>query len=163
MDTNKQELNKMASDMWARGETLGRQAYHLFKAAHSGDAGSINMVKSAQEMADAAAMEAGGMPMAEAGAPMPEDGSAAGTAGPAGIMMCPVCGSQMTPTLDMTCPVCGSDVSQAVNEAIAPQQPPMAAPAPEEVAAMQEQAVQASANDINFMNMLITNYGHLVQ
>lgn len=159
---NKQELDKMAQDIWSRGELVGRQTYHIFKAAAAGDPQSIQFVKSAQEMAEGAAMEAeaAGEPMA---APMAEDGSAPGTVGPAGIMMCPVCGAQMTPTLDMTCPACGSDISQAVNEAISPQQPPMAAPAPEQVQAAEEQMVQAAVQDPNVMQMLLTHYGHLVQ
>jgi hypothetical protein len=158
---NIQELNKMASDLWTRGEIQGANAYNLFKAAAAGHPQAIAIVKQAQEMAEMAAQEAaaGGAPAAP---PAAEDGSAPGTAGPAGIMVCPVCGSQMTPTLDMTCPVCGSDVSQAVNEAVSPQQPPMAAPAPEAEAEMTEQVVQAAANDPNWMSMLISNYGHLV-
>lgn len=161
---NIQELNKMASDLWTRGEHQGAEAYHLFKAAAAGHPQAIALVKKAQEMAEMAAQEAaaGGDPAAGGAPAGPEDGSAPGTAGPAGIMVCPVCGSQMTPTLDMTCPVCGSDVSQAVNEAVSPQQPPMAAPAPEAEAEMTEQVVQAAAKDPNWMNMLITNYGHLV-
>jgi len=159
---NRQELDKMAQGIWAQGELAGRKTYHIFKAASAGDPQYIQFVKQAQEMADAAGMEAemAGEPM---GAPVAEDGSAPGTVGPAGIMMCPVCGAQMTPTLDMTCPACGSDISQAVNEAISPQQPPMPMPAPEQVQAAEEQMVQAAVKDQNVMEMLLTHYGHLVR
>lgn len=160
---NRDEMMKIAKDIWVQAEQRGRDIFAMFKAAQQGNPQVLNFLKVAQEMADAAAAEAGMAPADGSAAAAPvADGSAPGTAGPNGIMVCPVCGSQITPTLDMTCPVCGSDVSQAVQEAISPQQPPMAAPSPEEVANVGEQVVQAAMRDQNAMAMLISQYGSLV-
>jgi len=157
------EMVKEASDMSQNGFAYGYQIYQLFKAAAEGDPMAQQEIGQA---VDAAAMDpAAQEPMAEE-APMEGDGTAPGTIGPAGMMVCPQCGTQMTPTLELTCPACGFNVQEILTQAAGQSQPP--APGGGDVSAEQvtdtaNQVKEAALRDPNFMQVLIANYGHTVR
>jgi hypothetical protein len=156
------EMIKEAADMDQNGFVHGYNMYFLFKAAAEGDPMAQQTIDSATQEA---AMDAGAQE--QGAAPAPEgDGTAPGTIGPAGMMVCPQCGTQMTPTLDLTCPACGFNVQEVLTQAASQAQPP--APGGGEVSTDQvtdvaNQAKEASLQNPDFMNMLIANYGHLVR
>lgn len=164
-------LIKEASDMAQNGFAYGYQMYHLFKAAAEGDPEAQATIDQATQQA---AMDQAAAQQAPAQGAEPQgDGSTPGTIGPNGMMVCPNCGTQMTPSLDLKCPACGFDVSQVLAQAASQEQPPApgggttspeqatTAP-PEQVAAVANEVKQAALRDPNFMQMLIDYYGHLV-
>jgi hypothetical protein len=152
------QASAQADDMERNGFNYGYQLYHLFKAAQDGDPAAMAAVDDAagQAAADAAAVESATAPEG--------DGSQPGTIGPNGMMACPNCGTQMTPSLDMKCPACGYDVTEILAGA-AGGQPPAAGggmPSEEEVATVANEVKAAALQDPDFLEKLIQHYGHLV-
>ena len=147
-----------ADDMERNGFNYGYQLYGLFKAAQEGDPAAMAAVDESmgQAAADAAGVEAATAPEG--------DGSQPGTIGPNGMMACPSCGTQMTPSLDMKCPACGYDVTEVLAGA-AGGQPPSAGggmPGEEEVATVANEIKEAALNSPDFMEKLVQHYGHVV-
>jgi hypothetical protein len=163
------EMLKEAADMQQNGFEYGYRMYHLFKAAAEGDPMAQQTIDQATQ---AAAADAGAAEAAPEAAPAPEgDGTAPGTIGPAGMMVCPNCGTQMTPTLELTCPACGFNVQEVLAQAATQAQSP--APSGGEVSTDQvpaeavadtaNQVKEAALRDPDFMQMLINTYGGMVR
>lgn len=152
------QASVQADDMERNGYAYGHQLFNLFKAAQEGDPNAMAAVDEAAGMAagDAAAVESATAPEG--------DGSQPGTIGPNGMMQCPNCGTQMTPSLDMKCPACGFDVTEVLAGA-AGGQPPAAMggmPSNEEVATVAEEVKAAALSNPDFLEKLVQHYGHLV-
>lgn len=147
-----------ADDMLQNGEEYGRQLYFLFKSAAEGDPNAAAAIDGATQQAgmDAAAVEGATAPGG--------DGSQPGTVGPNGMMQCPNCGTQMTPSLDMKCPACGFDVTEILASAAGGQPPAPGGgePSNEEVATVANEIKTAALQDPDFMEKLYQHYGHLV-
>lgn len=152
------QASAQADDMERNGFNYGQQLYGLFKAAQEGDPNAMAAIDDSvgQASADAAGVEAATAPEG--------DGSQPGSIGPNGMMECPNCGTQMTPSLDMKCPACGFDVTEIL-AGVAGGQPPSAGggvPSEEEVATVANEIKEAAMSNPDFLEKLVQHYGHVV-
>jgi len=158
------EMFKEAQFLLNHGEQVGAKIYQLHKRAQEGDPAAQEVIGAAEQGA-AIDDQAAAVP-----APVEQgDGSQPGTIGPNGMMVCPSCGTQMTPTLDLKCPACGADMSQVIAEGIQEQPPAAGAGAgaeqvPEEaVIDTAEEIKQSAMQNRDILNSLVQNYGYILQ
>lgn len=153
------QMYKEAQYTLENGDAIGASIYGLVKRAEEGDPAAQALIGAAEQGADAEA-QAEAIPEAA-----PEgDGSQPGTIGPNGMMVCPACGTQMTPTLDLLCPACGTDVSQVIAEGM-PEQPPMPGATgnpDEEITGVAEQVKQSAMQNPEILQQLIATYKHIL-